>query len=155
MYTALTTTSADMADTEWDPRRLERAWEVLRTDEFKRWTGGLGSGRRAQVEAAIRRVESEGPLLGRPRVDSLRGSRVHNLKELRLHDGVRVLFAFDPNRRAIMLVGGNKTGSWDRWYPQNIRVAERLFVEHLRSIGKENLCLSRPAARTRSAARDR
>jgi hypothetical protein len=131
------------------------AWKVVRTDEFRHWVGGLRAERGAQVEAAIRRVETVGPLLGRPHVDSIQGSRVHNLKELRIHDGVRILFAFDPNRRAVMLVGGNKTGRWDRWYRQFIPVAERLYGKHLRSIGKEDPCLSRPRTATSSAARSR
>jgi hypothetical protein len=131
------------------------AWRVVRTQEFRHWTAGLGPDRAAQVEAAIRRVQREGPTLGRPRVDSIKGSRVHNLKELRLHDGVRILFAFDPNRSAVMLAGGNKTGRWDRWYRTNIPRAERLYDKHLRSIGKEDPCLSRSGAAARSAATSR
>lgn len=133
----------------------ESAWEVVRTDEFRRWVAGLGAERRAQVEGAIHRVASIGPLLGRPRVDSIRDSRIHNLKELGIHDGVRILFAFDPNRRAVMLVGGNKTGRWDRWYHQFIPRAERLYSLHLRSIGKEDLCLTRLGTATSPAARSR
>jgi hypothetical protein len=131
------------------------SWKVVRTAEFRRWVGGLSAQRGAQVEAAIHRVESGGPLLGRPRVGSIHGSRVHNLKELRIHDGVRVLFAFDPDRRAVMLVGGNKTGCWDRWYRQFIPVAERLYGKHLRSIGREDPCLSRPRTATSSVVRSR
>lgn len=122
-------------------------WDVLRTDDFDRWFRGLDVERASQAAAALERVAKVGPALGRPRVDSIKGSRVHNLKELRLHDGVRMLFAFDPNRRAIMLVGGDKTGSWNRWYRRAIPVAERRYADHLRSIGKGNVCLSPVAGR--------
>jgi hypothetical protein len=141
-----------MADAE--PKH-PATWKVVRTDEFRQWAAGLDGERRAQVEGAIGRVESVGPLLGRPRVDSIQRSRLHNLKELRIHDGVRILFAFDPNRRAVMLVGGNKTGRWDRWYDKFIPVAEGLYGKHLRSIGKEDPCLTRPRTATNSAARSR
>jgi hypothetical protein len=125
------------------------------TNDFNRWFRGLDSERANQVTAALRRVASAGPVLGRPRVDSIKGSRVHNLKELRLHQGVRVLFAFDPDRRAVMLVGGDKTGSWNRSYRQQIPVAERRYADHLRSIGKGDHCLSRPDAGLKSTARSR
>jgi hypothetical protein len=128
-------------------------WEVVSTDAFSGWFRSLDSERANQVTAALRRVASAGPVLGRPRVDSIKGSRLHNLKELRLHQGVRVLFAFDPNRQAVMLVGGDKTGSWKRWYRHQIPVAERLYADHLRSIGKGDRCPSRPGAGLKSAAR--
>jgi hypothetical protein len=100
-------------------------------------------------------VAKGGPLLGRPRVDSIKGSRVHNLKELRLRGGMRILFAFDPNRRPVMLVGGDKTGSWNRWYRQKIPVAEHLYFDHVRSIGKGDRCPSQRAAASKPAARSR
>lgn len=112
------------------------AWDVLRTRDFDRWFRALDSERATQVRAALRRVAKVGPVLGRPRVDSIKASRIHNLKELRVHGGVRVLFAFDPNRRAVMLVGGDKTGTWNRWYRQAVPAAERLYADHLRSIGR-------------------
>jgi hypothetical protein len=120
------------------------------TRGFDGWFRGLDADRAAQVTAALRRVAKVGPVLGRPRVDSIKGSRVHNLKELRLHDGVRVLFAFDPNRRAVMLVGGDKAGTWNRWYRQQIPVAERLYADHLRSVGKGDRCLSLGAGQSRT-----
>jgi hypothetical protein len=83
----------------------------------------------------------------------IHGSRVRKLKEARVDRGTRVLFAFDSNRSAVMLVGGDKTGKWNRWYPERIQLAERLYLEHERSIGKEARCLSRrEAGRTSSQA---
>ena len=141
-----------MAESRPQPGGAGGTWEVVRTPSYDAWLRSLGSERARQVSAAVLRVAKIGPTLGRPRVDSIRGSRVHNLKELRLSSGVRVLFAFDPNRRAVMLAGADKTGKWDRWYRKMIPVAERNYAEHLRSLGKGNQhCLSqRPATLSRS-----
>jgi hypothetical protein len=103
----------------------------------------LDSDRRANVAAAIARVARHGPTLGRPHVGTIRGSRVAKLKELRIDRGARVLFAFDSRRRPVMLIGGDKTGAWNRWYPPMIRAAEAALADHERSIGKEPRCPSR------------
>lgn len=112
------------------PPDLTGPWRIASTGVFDRWLGGLDLERAMQVTAAMRRLQKAGPVLGRPRVDSIQGSRVHNLKELRVLGSVRVLFAFDRHRQAVMLVGGDKHGSWNRWYRQHIPVAERLFEDH-------------------------
>ena len=81
----------------------------------------------------LRLLQLEGPLLGRPYVDTLKGSQYPNLKELRVqHRGEpwRIFFAFDPLRQAIVLVGGNKTGD-KRWYEKNMPIAENRFAQHL------------------------
>jgi hypothetical protein len=136
------------------PTRSDRppgAREVRTTSEFQRWQRGLESERRAKLSAAIDRIASVGPTLGRPYVDVVHQTRVHKLKEARIDRGTRVLFAFDSNRQPVMLVGGDKTGKWNRWYPSKIRLAERLYLDHERSIGKEARCLSqREAGRTSS-----
>jgi hypothetical protein len=124
-------------------------WKLVTTQAFAGWLKGLDAEQGYQVRAAMQRVAKGGPVLGRPRVDSVKGSRLQNLKELRLHSGVRVLFAFDPNRQAVMLVGGNKTGSWNRWYRQQVPVAERHYADHLRSIGRGELCRSLGASQMR------
>ena len=99
----------------------------------------------------MQRIVKGGPTLGRPRVDGIHGTRLHKLKEARVDRGIRLLFAFDSNRNPVMLVGGDKTGQWNRWYPQKVRLAERLYLDHERSIGKEPRCLSqREAGRTSS-----
>ena len=130
------------------PPRVAR--RLLKTAEFDRWQRGLDPERRASVQAAIERVAERGPTLGRPRVDTIHGSRVNKLKEARVDRGVRVLFAFDSNRNAVMLVGGDKAGKWNRWYPPMVRLAERLLLDHERSIGKEPRCLSQREARRTS-----
>ena len=121
----------------------------MHTREFGRWLATLDPERRTAVNGAVRRVVIEGPTLGRPRVDTLRGSRLPKLKELRIDRGTRVLFAFDSRRRPVMLTGGDKTGTWNRWYPAAIRTAERLYADHERRIGQETTWRSRhPAPRT-------
>lgn len=90
----------------------------------------------ALVEAAIDKLADDGPMLGRPLVDRIKGSRHHNMKELRPGSAgsseVRVLFAFDPRRQAILLVAGDKSGNWKAWYQRNVPTADDRFDEHLR-----------------------
>lgn len=93
-----------------------------------------------EVLALMGLLKQFGPTLGRPRVDTLKGSRHANMKELRFTaaDGVwRVAFAFDPRRQAILLVGGDKSGgSEKRFYQQLIRKADARFDEHIARPGK-------------------
>jgi len=127
--------------------------EVVKTTTFRRWSQTLDAEQRVKLAGAILRIAEGGPTLGRPWVDVIHGSRFHKLKEARIDRGMRVLFAFDSNRNLVMLVGGDKTGKWNRWYPSKIRLAERLYLDHERGIGKETGCLSRrEAGRTSSAA---
>jgi hypothetical protein len=128
---------------------------LIKTAEFARWQLGLDPERRASVQAAIERVADAGPTLGRPRVDTIQDSRVNKLKEARVDRSVRVLFAFDSNRNAVMLVGGDKAGKWNRWYPPMVRLAARLLLDHERSIGKEPRCLSQREARRTSRQNSR
>ncbi len=90
------------------------------------------------VVAALEVLQEEGPMLGRPLVDTLVGSRHRNMKELRPgsrgRSEVRMLFAFDPRRRAIMLVAGDKAGNWRRWYTKNIAIADDRLDEHLQDL---------------------
>lgn len=93
-----------------------------------------------ELLACVELLEQVGPLLGRPRVDTLKGSRHANMKELRFDaaDGVwRFAFAFDPNRHAIVLCGGDKSGgSEKRFYVQLIARADTRFGAHLTAIKK-------------------
>ena len=81
----------------------------------------------ARIEAAIDALEVSGPALGRPLVDQIKGSRHKNMKELR-SGSVRILFAFDPARQAVLLVAGDKRGSWSTWYETAIPVADDLYA---------------------------
>lgn len=104
--------------------------ELIRT-----WFAKLDINSRAQVEAAISLLQAEGPQLGRPLVDSVSGSAHKNMKELRPGSSgrseLRILFVFDPDRKAIMLVAGDKSGTWTKWYRTSIRKADLLYWEHL------------------------
>ncbi|WP_288027588.1 type II toxin-antitoxin system RelE/ParE family toxin [Arthrobacter sp.] len=113
------------------------AWSVKVTEEYAAWFTALIKEdlvSAAQVAQAVAALREEGPALGRPLVDRIKGSRVHHLKELRPGSGgrseIRVLFAFDPTRSALLLLGGDKAGNWQRWYRENIPAAERLFAEY-------------------------
>ncbi len=109
------------------------AWQVIMDDEFKLWIESLETHQVDKIFGYIKLLEHFGPKLGRPRVDTIKGSKVGNLKELRIPisgDPWRVLFAFDPSRRAILLVGGNKRGD-DRWYEVNIPIAEKRLSRYL------------------------
>lgn len=86
---------------------------------------------RGGLVSAITALEIEGPNLGRPLVDTVKGSKHPNMKELRRRS-FRILFAFDPDRVAVLLVGGDKEGQWNRWYKRTIKLADRLFDERLR-----------------------
>jgi len=103
-----------------------------------RWLASLNDDSREQVVAAIELLEDRGPQLGRPIVDTVTSSRHRNMKELRPGSSgrseLRVLFAFDPERAAIMLIAGDKAGDWARWYKKNIPLADDLFDNHLRGL---------------------
>jgi len=104
------------------------------------WLASLDDDSREQVVAAIELLEDRGPQLGRPIVDTVTSSRHRNIKELRPGSSgrseLRILFAFDPKRAAIMLIAGNKAGNWVRWYKKNIPLADDLFDDHLRALRK-------------------
>lgn len=93
------------------------------------------------LEEEVRLLENLGPQLGRPQVNTLKASKYSNMKELRFvaDNGVwRVAFAFDPDRKAILLVGGNKSGvNQRRFYKQLIKIADERFSGHLEQLKKE------------------
>ena len=102
--------------------------------ECEAWADDLNQPDAESLLAAIRVLRAEGPALGRPLVDTVKGSRHPNMKELRPgftgRTEVRVLFAFDSERQAMLLVGGDKGADWDGWYKVNIPVADDRFDEH-------------------------
>lgn len=113
-------------------------WEVEYTDEFEQWWESLDIPGQTAVGEAVERLLQRGPALGRPTVDTIKGSRHSNMKELRPARGsIRVLFAFDPRRMAILLIGGDKRGLWNAWYAEMIPIADRLYDEHLRTLRTE------------------
>jgi hypothetical protein len=105
----------------------------------ERWVLDLDDDDYIAMLAAIELLEEQGPALGRPAADRIEGSRHHNVKELRSFGGhLRALFAFDPKRRAIVLLGGDKRGDWTGWYERNVPIADDLYDEHLRNLTNES-----------------
>jgi hypothetical protein len=109
------------------------AWEIEASDEFILWYRDLDLGESLSVSRSVELLEESGPALGRPHVDTLKGSEIPNLKELRVqYQGrpIRILFVFDPRRVGYLILGGDKTGDRD-WYETFIPKAERIYVQHL------------------------
>jgi hypothetical protein len=116
-------------------------WEIELTPEVERWYMALERKDAERIAASIDELERAGPRLGRPFADSIKGSRHHNMKELRSIGGhLRALFAFDPRRHAVLLVAGDKQGDWKAWYERTIPVADRRFDDHLRNLGGRSGC---------------
>lgn len=116
-------------------------WEVEYTDEFARWWESLSEAEQDSLARSVEILRRFGPSLGRPSVDTIQGSRHANMKELRTqHAGrpLRTLFAFDPRRAAILLIGGDKSGD-DRFYERLIPIADQLYDQHLDDLRKEGL----------------
>jgi hypothetical protein len=112
------------------------ATEIVYTDEFEAWWNMLTVDEQKSVAVIVELLEDFGATLGFPQSSGLVGSK--KLRELRIqHRGApyRVLYAFDPVRNAVLLLGGNKTGK-DRWYEENIPLAERIFAAYLTESGQ-------------------
>ena len=120
-------------------------WEVLLHDTFVKELEELDESLQDELFAHAKLLANYGPHLGRPTVDTLKGSSHFNMKEMRFswrQEIWRLAFAFDPRRQAILLVGGNKCGvNQSRFYKRLIEVAEHRYQEHLQNlnqtIGKE------------------
>jgi hypothetical protein len=114
------------------------AWEVEYTDQFGEWWDNLSEEEQEAVTAAVNVLERRGPVLGRPLVDTIKQSRHANMKELiPPASDIRVLFAFDPRRAAVLLIGGDKGGDWNAWYDRMVPIADDLFDEHLLELERE------------------
>lgn len=115
------------------------AFDVEYADEFEAWWNGLSEAEQESVSRNVKHLMDEGPALKRPYADTVYGSKFVNMKELRVqHEGrpYRVLYAFDPRRCAMLLIGGDKTGN-SRWYREFIPKADAIFAQHLREIERE------------------
>lgn len=116
-------------------------WEVEYTDEFEEWWSTLTDEQQEDVSASVTLLEEKGPSLRFPHSSGINGSKHGHMRELRTQSGgdpLRTLYAFDPLRTAILLIGGDKTGD-DRWYETNVPIADRLYDEHLEQLRKEGL----------------
>lgn len=113
-------------------------WQVILVNEVDDWFLNLAkndSDTSDLVAAAIDKLAEDGPMLGRPMVDRIKGSNRHNLKELRPGSAgaseVRILFVFDPQRQAVLLTAGDKSGAWKSWYEKNVPLAEQRYARRL------------------------
>ena len=116
-------------------------WDVEYTDEFGAWWESLSGDEQESVAASVRLLEERGPLLGFPHSSGINGSRHNHMRELRIQYGgrpLRTLYAFDPRRFAMLLLGGDKTGD-KRWYEVHVPIADRLHDEHLEQLRREGL----------------
>ena len=115
---------------------LRVTWTVDFHPDYADELPGLPPAAAEEIIAAVKLLQQFGPTLGRPNADTLSGSRMKNLKELRFNadNGVwRIAYAFDPKRKGILLCGGDKTGvSSKRFYKSLIAVAEQRYDDHLR-----------------------
>lgn len=115
------------------------AWSVEFTDEFDAWWDSLTMEQQEEIEAKVELLEERGPVLPRPHSDVIKCSKHANMKELRGsvdESELRVLYAFDPRRTAILLIGGDKTGD-PGWYNRFVPIADDLFDKHLSAIKDE------------------
>ncbi|MFH2007672.1 MAG: type II toxin-antitoxin system RelE/ParE family toxin [bacterium] len=109
------------------------SYEVEFTDEFGTWWDTLADAEQESVAASVGLLEARGPVLPYPHSSGIEGSKHGHMRELRVqHQGrpIRVFYAFDPRRVALLLIGGDKTGD-DRFYERMIPIADRLYDEHL------------------------
>lgn len=116
------------------------SFEINISDEFEAWFLTQDEDLQNKVTAFVNLLSEEGPSLGRPYADTLEGSKLANLKELRVQhkrEPYRILFAFDPIREALLLVAGNKAGDKD-WYKRMIPLAEAIFEKHLADLERDN-----------------
>ena len=111
-------------------------YKVIFTDECEKWLLALKEAEQIDVFAVIRLLEELGPQLGFPYSSKINGSKYAHMRELRIqHKGkpYRILYAYDPKRMAILLIGGNKVGN-DRWYKKHVPIADKLYAKHLKGL---------------------
>ena len=116
-------------------------WNVESSAQFEQWWAGLTPTQQDSVIGGVRLLGREGPTLEFPHSSGIRSSRHRNMRELRVQSGgrpLRIFYAFDPRRTAILLIGGDKTGD-NRFYPRFVRRADELYDQHLARLRREGL----------------
>lgn len=115
------------------------AWKVEFTDEFERWWSQLTEEEQTAIDAKVRLLEEKGPNLPHPHSSGIKSSRHAHMRELIVQchgEPFRILYAFDPRRVAVLLIGGNKTGD-NRWYESFVPLADDLYDAHLATLQAE------------------
>ncbi len=116
-------------------------WSVEYTDEFGRWWKTLDEKEQDSIDVTVNLLEQFGPSLPHPHSSGINKSRFSHMRELRIqHKGApyRILYAFDPRRVAILLLGDSKEGN-NRWYEKYIPLADNLYATHLEELKREGL----------------
>ncbi len=112
------------------------AYTVVTSGDYYTWWRSLDEAEQIDIDAVIILLKEKGPLLGFPHSSGVNKSKYRHMRELRIqHKGrpYRVLYAFDPRRVAILLIGGDKTGN-NRWYDQFVPIADKLYAEHIATL---------------------
>jgi hypothetical protein len=115
------------------------AWDVEFTSQFETWWDSLSDDEQVEISAKVELLQERGPTLPRPHADVVSTSRHANMKELRgkvMDRHLRVLYAFDPRRTALLLLGGDRTGD-PKWYDKLVPIADDLFDQHLRQLERK------------------
>jgi hypothetical protein len=115
------------------------AWDVEFSDEFGEWWDGLTAAEQKSVDYTVSLLQELGPTLRMPHSSGVEMSRHAHMRELRVqHEGRpwRVLYAFDPRRTAMLLIGADKTGN-NRWYEEFVPRANEIYDRHLRELERE------------------
>jgi len=110
-----------------------KEWVINHSEEFENWWKTLTQYQQISISASIKLLQQLGPALGFPHSSGIQQSRHTHMRELRIqHRGrpIRVLYAFDPKREALLLIGGDKTGN-DRWYEEYVPIADKVYDQHL------------------------
>jgi hypothetical protein len=116
-------------------------WNVEYTDEFGEWYRGLSEPQQDDITAATLLLMELGPQLPFPHSSGIKQSKHAHMRELRVQTGgrpLRVFYAFDPRRSAILLIGGDKTGD-NRFYERMVPVADDLYDTYIEEIRREGL----------------
>jgi hypothetical protein len=117
------------------------AWNIEFADEFGAWWATLGEGSQEDIAAIVSQLETRGPQLPFPYSSAIEGSRHGHMRELRVQSGgepLRIFYAFDPRRTAILLIGGSKAAD-KRFYERMIPLADRLYDDYIDEIRREGL----------------
>ena len=111
-------------------------WTILQSPEYAAWfRERLTDEERDAIVATALRLQQEGPALRRPLSGQIKASRFSNMKELIPPTGnIRILYIFDPTRRAVLLLGGDKTDDWTGWYARSVPIADAIYERHLRGL---------------------
>jgi hypothetical protein len=120
---------------------LSMGWDVEVTDECRTWLDGLDEADLDAVDYSVDLLIEHGPQLDHPHTSKINGSRHDHMRELRVQSGgkpLRIFYAFDPRRTAIILIGGDKTGD-KRFYKRMIPIADDLYDEYLAELRREGL----------------